>query len=48
MHVAALLSAGERLPAEARHAGRSDLLTLLEGAMGTAHGAGGYGRCGAW
>ena len=28
--VAALLSAGERLPAEARHAGRSDLLALLE------------------
>jgi ATP-dependent helicase HrpB len=28
--VAALLSAGERLPAEARHPGRSDLLALLE------------------
>jgi ATP-dependent helicase HrpB len=28
--VAALLSAGERLPTEARHAGRSDLLALLE------------------
>lgn len=28
--VAALLSAGERLPQEARHAGRSDLLALLE------------------
>jgi len=28
--VAALLSAGERLPAEARHATRSDLLALLE------------------
>ena len=28
--VAALLSAGQRLPAEARHAGRSDLLALLE------------------
>ncbi len=33
-NVAALLSAGERLPAEARHAGRSDLLTLLEGQWG--------------
>jgi ATP-dependent RNA helicase HrpB len=29
--VAALLSAGERLPAEAHHASRSDLLALLEG-----------------
>jgi ATP-dependent helicase HrpB len=29
--VAALLSAGERLPAQTRHAGRSDLLALLEG-----------------
>ncbi len=29
--VAALLSAGERLPVEARHAGRSDLLALLDG-----------------
>ena len=28
--IAALLSAGERLPAETRHRGRSDLLTLLE------------------
>lgn len=28
--VAALLSAGERLPAEVRHSGRSDLLALLE------------------
>jgi ATP-dependent helicase HrpB len=32
--VAALLSAGERLPAEARHAGRSDLLALLEAEWG--------------
>ncbi len=29
--VAALLSAGERLPAQARHTGRSDLLALLDG-----------------
>ena len=39
--VAALLSAGERLPARPDHATRSDLLVLMEVAVGAAHRADG-------